>query len=131
MFCFKEMMWLKVKNIPENHPNWYASTDRLLGYQESGDSSDDSTPWEIKFVGLPFKYFMFAHKNIRDSLPLGADLWIIMDRNDVMSIDQDNDDGDEMSVTAEATSLNSQSNVVKGVFHSPFWLNDPTGAGEV
>ena len=125
MFCFKQRMWLKVKNIPENHSSWYSSTDRLLGYTETGDSSSDSNMWEMKYVGLPFDKFMFAHQNIRgtSSLPLGADLWLILGRNDVMKEADANESGAEVDiqVSANCSSLNSSSHLVKGVFHNPFF----------
>jgi len=61
MFCFKKTLWLKVRNIPKNHTSWYGATDRLLGYWEIGDSSNDSNVWGIRFVGLPFSKFMFSN----------------------------------------------------------------------
>ena len=88
MFCFKNTMWLKVKHLPENSSNWYSTKDRLLGYEEVGDSSNDAAPWALKFVGLPFSKFMFSVLNIRgaESLPLGANLWLILNRDSVMSM---------------------------------------------
>ena len=39
--------WIKVRNLPEGCPNWYQSTDKMVGTDFFGDSTDDLVAWSI------------------------------------------------------------------------------------